>query len=123
MAGTACTRPATQQAGESGAIRISVGVDPSYAPFFLAEQEGMFEAAGLDGRIVQTEGGAASAQNVVAGTSEMSGDADTRVGGVRTAERPARGCRPDSGSRAGTPGRHGTPSGTEFGDVTGLFGS
>ncbi|MEU4841250.1 ABC transporter substrate-binding protein [Nocardia testacea] len=77
LAGTACTRPATQQAGDSGAIRISVGVDPSYAPFFLAEQEGMFEAAGLDVRIVQTEGGAASAQNVVAGTSEMSGNADS----------------------------------------------
>ncbi|NKY58399.1 ABC transporter substrate-binding protein [Nocardia flavorosea] len=73
----ACTRPATQQATGSGPIRISVGVDPSYAPFFVAEQEGMFERAGLDVRVVQTEGGAASAQNVVAGTSELSGNADS----------------------------------------------
>lgn len=73
----ACTRPATQQETSSGPIRISVGVDPSYAPFFVAEQEGMFERAGLDVRVVQTEGGAASAQNVVAGTSELSGNADS----------------------------------------------
>ncbi|MGI5220342.1 ABC transporter substrate-binding protein [Nocardia sp. CA-290969] len=77
LAAAACTRPATQQETGSGPIRISVGVDPSYAPFFVAEQEGMFEKAGLDVRIVQTEGGAASAQNVVAGTSELSGNADS----------------------------------------------
>jgi NitT/TauT family transport system substrate-binding protein len=77
LAATACSRPATTAASGNGPIRISVGVDPSYAPFFLADKEGLFKAAGLDVRIVQTEGGAAGAQNVVAGTSEMSGNADS----------------------------------------------
>jgi NitT/TauT family transport system substrate-binding protein len=77
LAATACSRPATEATSGDGPIRISVGVDPSYAPFFLADKEGMFKTAGLDVQIVQTEGGAASAQNVVAGTSEMSGNADS----------------------------------------------
>ncbi|MEV5652367.1 ABC transporter substrate-binding protein [Nocardia sp. NPDC052254] len=78
VATTACTRPATQAVGNGGdLVRISVGVDPSYAPFFLADKEGMFAAAGLNVQIIQTEGGAAGAQNVVAGTSELSGNADS----------------------------------------------
>lgn len=77
LAVTGCSRPATQEASSNSLVRIAVGVDPSYAPLFLADNEGMFEAAGLDVEIVQTEGGAAGAQNVVAGTSEMSGNADS----------------------------------------------
>lgn len=77
VASTSCTRPATEAAQGSGLIRISVGVDPSYAPIFLADAEGMFDDAGLDVQVMQTEGGAAGAQNVVAGTSELSGNADS----------------------------------------------
>ncbi|WP_072803192.1 ABC transporter substrate-binding protein [Rhodococcoides yunnanense] len=72
-----CTRPATEDAATSERVRISVGVDASYAPIFLADSEGMFDAAGLDVEVIQTEGGAAAAQNVVAGTSELSGNADS----------------------------------------------
>lgn len=72
-----CSRPATEAAATADLVRISVGVDPSYAPIFLADSEGMFEAAGLDVEVIQTEGGAAGAQNVVAGTSELSGNADS----------------------------------------------
>ncbi|MEU7768175.1 ABC transporter substrate-binding protein [Nocardia sp. NPDC049190] len=76
---TACSRPATNNAAATAGerVRISVGVDPSYAPFFLADREGLFKEAGLDVQIIQTEGGAAGAQNVVAGTSEMSGNANS----------------------------------------------
>lgn len=77
LAATACSRPATDAASNSDLIRISIGVDPSYAPIFLAENEGMFKAAGLDVQVIQTEGGAAGAQNVVAGTSELSANADS----------------------------------------------
>lgn len=78
IAATACTRPATQAVGNAGdLVRISVGVDPSYAPIFLADSEGMFAKAGLHVQVIQTEGGAAGAQNVVAGTSELSGNADS----------------------------------------------
>ncbi|GAF48756.1 ABC transporter substrate-binding protein [Rhodococcus wratislaviensis] len=78
LASTACTRPATMTATTAGdLVRISVGVDPSYAPIFLADREGMFEAAGLDVQVIQTEGGAAGAQNVVAGMSELSGNANS----------------------------------------------
>lgn len=78
LATTACTRPATRaETTESDLVRISVGVDPSYAPIFLADSEGMFDAAGLDVQVIQTEGGAAGAQNVVAGMSELSGNANS----------------------------------------------
>ncbi|MEV5832729.1 ABC transporter substrate-binding protein [Nocardia sp. NPDC052112] len=78
VATTGCTRPATKTAATGGdRVRISVGVDPSYAPIFLADSEGMFKAAGLDVQVIQTEGGAAGAQNVVAGTSELSGNANS----------------------------------------------
>lgn len=45
----ACSRPATQSTADSagsGPLRIAVGIDASYAPFFVADQEGMFDAAG-----------------------------------------------------------------------------
>lgn len=86
IAVSGCTRPATDNSAESGGlVRIAVGVDPSYAPIFLADHEGMFEAAGLDVQVIQTEGGAAGAQNVVAGTSELSGNADSTALSVMAA--------------------------------------
>lgn len=86
IAASGCSRPATDNSAESGGlVRIAVGVDPSYAPIFLADHEGMFKAAGLDVQVIQTEGGAAGAQNVVAGTSELSGNADSTALSVMAA--------------------------------------
>ncbi len=67
----------TGDAAESPLVRISVGVDPAYTPMFVAQEEGLFEQAGLNVELVQTEGGAAGAQNVSAGVTEMSGNADS----------------------------------------------
>jgi NitT/TauT family transport system substrate-binding protein len=63
--------------GTGDKVRISVGVDSSFAPMFVADQEGLFKAAGLDVKLVQTQGGSAGAENVAAGVTELSGNADS----------------------------------------------
>ena len=68
---------ASGAAAENPLVRISVGVDPAYTPMFVAQEEGLFEEAGLNVELVQTEGGAAGAQNVSAGVTELSGNADS----------------------------------------------
>lgn len=60
-------------------VRLSVGVDPSYAPIYLAQRDGMFEDAGVSIEFVQVEGGAAGVQNVSAGTTQLSVNADATV--------------------------------------------
>jgi ABC-type nitrate/sulfonate/bicarbonate transport system substrate-binding protein len=63
--------------GSSELIRIGVGVDSAYAPFFLAADEGMFADAGLNVELVQFAVGgeavdALSTNGVqLAGTSEV----------------------------------------------------
>lgn len=64
--------------GDSGgSVSISVGVDPAYAPMFVADKEGLFGKHGVHVNLVQTDGGPAPAQNVVAGTSQFAGNADS----------------------------------------------
>ncbi|MCW2643756.1 MAG: transporter substrate-binding protein [Dactylosporangium sp.] len=65
------------QAGSGGQLRVSVGVDPAYAPIFLADKEGLFHKHGIDVQVVQTAGGPAPAQDVIAGTSQLGGNADS----------------------------------------------
>lgn len=90
---TACERPATQQgsSADSELIQISVGVDAGYAPFYLADHEGMFADAGLNVELVQTEGGAAGAQNVAAEITQFSGNADSTALTVMADQRELRG--------------------------------
>ncbi|QDC25695.1 ABC transporter substrate-binding protein [Georgenia yuyongxinii] len=52
-------------------VRISMGVDPSFAPLYIADQEGLFEEAGLSVEFVETEGGPAAVQNVGAGIADI----------------------------------------------------
>lgn len=53
----------TDAGGGSTLINIGVGIDAAYAPFFVADQEGLFKAAGLHVKLVQfgTGGQAVSA--------------------------------------------------------------
>ncbi|MER5935814.1 ABC transporter substrate-binding protein [Streptomyces sp. NPDC001928] len=79
---TACTAGSTDEASSVGAagkptVRVALGVDASYAPFYLAKERGMFDEAGVHVELVQTEGGPAAAQAVTAGTAQMSANADS----------------------------------------------
>jgi NitT/TauT family transport system substrate-binding protein len=79
---TGCTSGTTDSAGgDTGAkgplVRIALGVDASYAPLYLAKERGMFEKAGLNVELMQVEGGPAAAEAVVAGTAQMSVNADS----------------------------------------------
>jgi NitT/TauT family transport system substrate-binding protein len=79
---TACTAGSTDagaaNAGtKSPVVRIAVGVDPSYAPLYLAVERGMFAKAGVNVQLMQVEGGPAAAEAVVAGTAQISANADS----------------------------------------------
>jgi NitT/TauT family transport system substrate-binding protein len=76
-----CTAGTTDSAGGEGGkgplVRIALGVDASYAPLYLAKERGMFEKAGLNVELMQVEGGPAAAESVIAGTAQMSVNADS----------------------------------------------
>lgn len=78
---TACTAGTTDSAGVGSAgkptVRVALGVDASYAPFYLAVERGMFEKAGVNVELVKTEGGPAAAEAVSAGTAQISANADS----------------------------------------------
>ncbi|MFD4601530.1 ABC transporter substrate-binding protein [Streptomyces sp. NPDC058464] len=78
---TACSAGTTDSAGVSAAglptVRVALGVDASYAPFYLAEERGLFKKAGVDVELVKTEGGPAASQAVTAGTAQIAANADS----------------------------------------------
>lgn len=64
--------------GSSGAVvRIGVGIDAAYAPFFLAQQNGLFKQAGLNVQIVQFGRGGDAVQAIAGKQVEMAGNSDT----------------------------------------------
>ncbi|MFE2189064.1 ABC transporter substrate-binding protein [Streptomyces sp. NPDC059455] len=76
-----CTSGSTDSAGVSSAgkptVRVALGVDASYAPFYLAVERGMFAKAGVNVVLVKTEGGPAASQAVTAGTAQIAANADS----------------------------------------------
>jgi NitT/TauT family transport system substrate-binding protein len=77
-----CSRPASKAEGKAGAqplVRIAVGVDAAFAPFYVAKQEGLFAKAGLNVELTQTEGGPAPTQAVVAGAAQLAGNSDATI--------------------------------------------
>ncbi|MGW2289824.1 ABC transporter substrate-binding protein [Streptomyces phaeochromogenes] len=78
---SACTAGAVDSAGGEAAgkptVRVALGVDASYAPFYLAEEQGLFEKAGLNVELVKTEGGPAATEAVTAGTAQIAANADS----------------------------------------------
>lgn len=78
----ACTSGTTDSGGDEGeakgpTVRIALGVDASYAPLYLAKEQGLFQKAGVNVDLLQVEGGPAAAEAVVAGTAQMSANADS----------------------------------------------
>lgn len=78
---TACTAGSTDSteraSGGKPTVRLALGVDASYAPFYLAVERGMFAKAGVNVELVKTEGGPAASQAVTAGTAQMAANADS----------------------------------------------
>jgi NitT/TauT family transport system substrate-binding protein len=76
-----CAAGTTDSSGGDGGkgplVRIALGVDASYAPLYLAKEQGLFEKAGLNVELMQVEGGPAAAEAVVAGTAQISLNADS----------------------------------------------
>ncbi|MFD4501452.1 ABC transporter substrate-binding protein [Streptomyces sp. NPDC058457] len=78
---TACSAATTDSTGASAAglptVRVALGIDASYAPFYLAEERGLFKKAGVNVELVKTEGGPAASQAVTAGTAQIAANADS----------------------------------------------
>lgn len=75
-----CTRPATNSeagANAGGTLRVGVGIDAAYAPFFMADAEGMFKQAGLNVELVQFGRGGEAVDAVNAGEVQIAGNSDT----------------------------------------------
>lgn len=78
-----CAAGTTDSGGDGGGggpvVRLALGVDASYAPLYLAEERGLFDKAGLNVELMQVEGGPAAAEAVIAGTAQLSVNADSSV--------------------------------------------
>ncbi|MEU7768186.1 ABC transporter substrate-binding protein [Nocardia sp. NPDC049190] len=76
----ACSRPATQSTADtagSGPVRIAVGIDASYAPFFVADKKGLFKDAGLNVQLVQFGRGGEAVDALATGQVQIAGSSDT----------------------------------------------
>ncbi|MGW4910991.1 ABC transporter substrate-binding protein [Streptomyces sp. NPDC004270] len=80
---SACSAATTDSAAGSGqnaagpTIRIGVGIDASYAPFFLADAKGLWAKHGVNVELVQFGQGSEGVNNLVAGQVQMSGNSDS----------------------------------------------
>ncbi len=64
-------------AGEMPTVRLAVGIDASYAPFFLADETGMFEEAGIDVEVIQFGRGGEAVDALATGNIELAASSDT----------------------------------------------
>lgn len=76
---SACSAGANET--DSGSVRLSIGspADPVYAAVLLADHEGLFEDAGVKVEIVETEGGPAPTQTLIAGQSDMAMNSEVQI--------------------------------------------
>lgn len=77
LALTACGASDSGDAKSGDKVRIGVGIDAAYAPFFLADEEGMFEDAGVDVELIQFGRGGEAVQAIAGGQVDMAGNSDT----------------------------------------------
>ncbi|MER5935822.1 ABC transporter substrate-binding protein [Streptomyces sp. NPDC001928] len=68
--------------GSGATVRIAVGVDASFAPFFLADAEGLWAKYGVDVQLVQFAKGGDGVDALGAGQVQMAGNSDTTTIGV-----------------------------------------
>ena len=87
VAATACSAGSTDSAGPNAAgpqVRVAVGIDASYAPFFLAAEQGLFAAKGVNVEVVQFGTGGEAVSALATGQIQLAGSSDvTTVGQLR----------------------------------------
>ncbi|MFD3312412.1 ABC transporter substrate-binding protein [Streptomyces sp. NPDC058694] len=76
-AGTTDSNAAAGNDAAGPTIRIGVGVDAAYTPFFLADAEGLWAKHGVNVQLVQFGQGSEGVNNLIAGQVQMSGNSDT----------------------------------------------
>jgi NitT/TauT family transport system substrate-binding protein len=86
---SACSAASTDSAGAGGnasgpKVRLAVGVDASYAPFFLADEKGLFKKHGVNVQVVQFGTGGEAVDAIASGQIQMAGSSDvTTIGKVQ----------------------------------------
>jgi hypothetical protein len=91
IAATACSAGSTDSGGPSAAgppVRVAVGIDASYAPFFLAASQGLFAAKGVNVEVVQfgTGGEAVNTPRTPAAEIGVWGERRRPLGGLPAAQ-------------------------------------
>ena len=71
--------PGAGSAHKLATIRFSVGIDTAYAPFFVAQNEGIFKKHGLDVNLVQFAQGGDGVDAMIAGAIDAGGSGDATV--------------------------------------------
>lgn len=86
---TACSAATTDSATGSGkttasgpTVRIAVGIDPSFAPFFLADTRGLWAEHGVNVQLVQFGRGGEGVDALAAGQVQLAGNSDTTTIGM-----------------------------------------
>ncbi|MFB7992060.1 ABC transporter substrate-binding protein [Streptomyces sp. NPDC056002] len=84
---TACIAGTTDsdtggRAAAGPTVRIAVGVDASFAPFFLADDQGLWAKHGVDVDLVQFAKGGEGVDALTAGQVQMAANSDTTTIGV-----------------------------------------
>ncbi|MEU2250568.1 ABC transporter substrate-binding protein [Streptomyces sp. NPDC019224] len=89
FAATACGAGTTDSGADSGSggggkphIRVAVGVDAAYAPFFVAGAEGLWAKHGVDVDLVQFAKGGEGVDALNAGQVQMAGNSDATTIGL-----------------------------------------
>ncbi|WBB71360.1 ABC transporter substrate-binding protein [Micromonospora sp. WMMD1128] len=86
VAVSACSE--NQSAGESGggdsgapaaAVNFGVGVDPAYSPIYLADQEKLFEEAGLDVTVTQYQEGTGGLDAILAKQGQVTASTESSL--------------------------------------------
>jgi ABC-type nitrate/sulfonate/bicarbonate transport system substrate-binding protein len=83
---SACTAGSTDAgAGKDSTslpkVRVAVGIDGSYAPFFLAAEKGLFKKHGVDVEVVQFGRGGEAVEAIATGQIQMAGSSEvTTIG-------------------------------------------
>lgn len=65
--------------GRTDQIGIGVGVDPAYSPFYLADQQGLFEKAGLDVKVTQFQEGTGGLDAILAKQGQVSANTESSM--------------------------------------------
>ena len=62
----------TPQARGEDVVRVAVGVDPVYTPWWVAQEKGFYQKHGIKAEITQFSGGPALADATMAGDTDIS---------------------------------------------------